>query len=357
MSYKILVINPGSTTTKIGIFEDEQELIVENLTHSNEELAPFGIKITDQYEFRKEIIEDFLLKHNIPLESIDVVMGRGGLCKPISGGVHEVNEAMRKDLYEGYMGQHASNLGGLIAYALAKEIGVKAFIADPVVVDEMDEIARHSGSPLLPRISIFHALNQKAVARRYASEHGKKYEDLNLVIVHLGGGISIGAHNKGRVIDVNNALDGEGPYSPERSGTLPVGGLIRLCFSGDYSLEKVKKMNKGEGGLVAYLGSNNAKKACDDGLSGDKESYLAFFGMAYQVTKEIGAYAVVLKGDVDAIILTGGIAVNEYFCKYVEERVSFIAPVEVYPGENEMQALASSAYRALSGLEKIQQYE
>ncbi|MBN1232900.1 MAG: butyrate kinase [Candidatus Coatesbacteria bacterium] len=356
---KILVINPGSTTTKLAIYEDEKEVISENLNHSNEELAPFGTKITDQYEFRRDIIKDFLTKHDIDLNSISAVIGRGGLSKPIPGGVHLVNEALCKDLYEGYLGQHASNLGGLIADALAKEIGnnVPAFIADPVVVDEMEDIARLSGLPELPRISIFHALNHKACAKRYANEIGKNYEDINLIVVHLGGGISIAAHQKGKVIDVNNALDGEGPYSPERSGTLPVGGLIKLCYSGKYSLDELRKLNKGSGGLVAYQGTNNAKAVCEKGLAGDRKAWLAFFGMAYQVAKEIGANAAVLKGKVDAIILTGGVAYNKSFCEFVEERVSFIAPVVVYPGENEMQALALAAYRVLTSQEKIQHYE
>ena len=248
----ILAINPGSTSTKIAVYENSTLIFTKNLTHPVEELKKFK-KITDQYQFRKDIILNELNQGGIDLQNIKVVVGRGGLLKPIKSGVYEITEKMKEDLYESPFGEHASNLGGLIADDISKNLpSTRAFIVDPVVVDELEDVARISGHPLLNRVSIFHALNQKAVARKHAKAVSKNYEDLNLIVVHLGGGISVGAHNKGRVVDVNQALDGDGPFSPERSGTLPVGELTRLCFSGKYTKEQVLKMIKGEGGMVAY---------------------------------------------------------------------------------------------------------
>ena len=278
------------------------------------------------------------------------MVGRGGLLKPIPGGVYEVNDAMKRDLFNSPIGEHASNLGGLIAADLAAEIpGARAFIADPVVVDEMEEIARYSGHPLFKRISIFHALNQKAIARKHAASIQRKYEDLNLILVHLGGGISISAHCKGRVIDTNQALDGEGPFSPERSGTMPVGDLVRVCFSGKYTQKEVMKMIKGEGGLVAYTGTNNAYDVEIRAENGDQVSKDVFEAMAYQVCKEIGAMYAVLKGEVDAILITGGIANSKWFINEILNRVDKIAPTHVYPGEDEMEALAMNGLRVLNG--------
>lgn len=346
----VLAINPGSTSTKIAVFDIYSNKIFQtNVKHSTEELAAFPT-IADQYEFRKKAVLETLKKANIEIENIKVIVGRGGLIKPIPSGLYEVNEAMKRDLRKGVLGEHASNLGGLIADDLAKEIpGAKAFIADPVVVDEMDDIARISGHPRFQRISIFHALNQKAIARLHAKSQGKNYEELNLIVAHLGGGISVGAHRKGKVVDVNQALDGEGPFSPERSGTLPVGALAKLCFSGEVTYEEVKKMITGKGGLVAYLGTNDALEVENRVKAGDEYARLIYEAMAYQVSKEIGACATVLKGDVDAILITGGIAYDKMFVDWIKERVSFIAPVFVYPGEDEMQALASNGICYLKG--------
>lgn len=347
-SFRILAINPGSTSTKIAVFEDNKAVFTKNIKHKAEDLASFP-KLIDQYEYRKDIILQELAEANIDIHSLHAIIGRGGLIKPIPSGVYEVNEAMINDLRVGYLGEHASNLGGLLAKEIASIIGVKAYIADPVVVDELEEVARFSGHPKFERISIFHALNQKAIARTHANAVGKKYEELNLILAHLGGGISVGAHCKGKVIDVNNALDGEGPFSPERSGTLPVGALARLCFSGTVTLEEVKKMITGKGGYVAYLGTNDAYEVEQRIKAGDTFAAKVRDAMAYQVSKAIGEMATVLKGQVDAILLTGGIAYDTYFVDYIKERVSFIAPVVVYPGEDEMKALAMNALMVLRG--------
>jgi len=354
----ILAINPGSTSTKIAVFDIYSNKIFQtSIKHSAEELAPYK-SIVDQYEFRKKVVLETLKEAGIEINSIKVVVGRGGLVKPIPSGLYEVNEAMKEDLRKGILGEHASNLGGLIADDIAKEIpGAKAFIADPVVVDEMDDIARISGHPRFQRISIFHALNQKAIARLHAKSQGKNYDDLNLIVAHLGGGISVGAHRKGRVVDVNQALDGEGPFSPERSGTLPVGALAKLCFSGEVTYDDVKKMITGKGGLVAYLGTNDALEVENRVKSGDAYAKLIYEAMAYQVSKEIGACATVLKGEVDAILITGGIAYDKMFVDWIKERVSFIAPVYVYPGEDEMQALAYNGICYLKGEITPRQYE
>jgi len=354
----ILAINPGSTSTKIAIFDIYSNKIFQtSIKHSAEELAPYK-SIVDQYEFRKKVVLETLKEAGIEINSIKVVVGRGGLVKPIPSGLYGVNEAMKEDLRKGILGEHASNLGGLIADDIAKEIpGAKAFIADPVVVDEMDDIARISGHPRFQRISIFHALNQKAIARLHAKSQGKNYDDLNLIVAHLGGGISVGAHRKGRVVDVNQALDGEGPFSPERSGTLPVGALAKLCFSGEVTYDEVKKMITGKGGLVAYLGTNDALEVENRVKSGDAYAKLIYEAMAYQVSKEIGACATVLKGEVDAILITGGIAYDKIFVDWIKERVSFIAPVYVYPGEDEMQALAYNGICYLKGEITPKQYE
>lgn len=353
---RLLIINPGSTSTKIAVYDDENMVFEETLRHSSEEVCNFK-RIYDQYEFRKNIIVKTLQKNNIKIESLDGVVGRGGLLKPIEGGTYSVNEKMLEDLKIGFNGEHASNLGGIIAYEIAKEIGKEAFIVDPVVVDEMEEIARVSGLKGIERKSIFHALNQKAVARRYAAENSKNYKDLNLIVVHLGGGVSVGAHRKGKVIDVNNALDGEGPFSPERSGSLPVSEMVKLCFSGKYNIDEVKKMLKGQGGLVSYLDSNDAKEVSERAADGDEYAELIYKAMSYQVAKEVGALAAVFHGDVDAIILTGGIAYDKEFVSWIKERVSFISEVVVYPGEDELMALAEGGLRVIRGQETAKLYE
>ncbi len=355
---KILAINPGSTSTKIAVYEDTTPIFVETIRHNVEELEIFP-SITDQYNFRKDFIISAIKQNGISVDELDVIVGRGGLLKPIPGGVYEVNELMVQDLKIGIQGEHASNLGGILAKEIANEATkiIPSFIVDPVVVDEMDDIARYSGRPELPRISIFHALNQKAVARRYAKENNKPYDELNLIVVHLGGGITIGAHKQGRVVDVNNGLDGEGPFSPERAGSLPVGGLAKLCFSGKYTLPQIRKMITGNGGLVAYLGTNDAKKVEELAYQqNDEKARLVFEAMAYQIAKEIGAAAVVLSGKVDSILITGGIAYSQKLIELISERVAFIAPICIYPGEDEMQALVEGAYFAMNGELAINQY-
>ena len=344
----ILTINPGSTSTKFGVFIGTDPVFIKTIRHSAEELEGFE-KITDQFNFRKELILKQVGESDISITQIRAVVGRGGLLKPIESGVYEVNEAMMRDLRNSPLGEHASNLGGLIAWDIAQSLpNARAFIANPVVVDELEDIARISGHPLLPRISIFHALNQKAVARQHAKSIMRKYEEMNLIVVHLGGGITVGAHRQGRVVDVNQGLDGDGPFSPERTGSLPVGALVKLCFSGQYTQKEIMKMIKGEGGLVAYLGTNRAYEVEQRVSNGDKKAELIYKAMAYQVAKEIGAMATVLYFQVDGILITGGIAYDKFFVNQIIERVHKIAPVHVYPGEDELKALAMNGLRVIN---------
>lgn len=355
--YIILAINPGSTSTKIAVFKNAKSVFLKTIRHSSENLEKFEC-ITDQFHFRKNMVLRELEDSEVDINQISAVVGRGGLIKPVESGVYEVNEAMVNDLREGNRGEHASNLGGLIAMDIAESLpDARAFIADPVVVDEMQEVARVSGHPYFQRRSIFHALNQKAIARNHAKSLDRDYEDLNLIIAHLGGGISVGAHKKGKVIDVNNALDGEGPFSPERTGSLPVGQLAELCYSGDYSYEEVKKMIKGQGGLVAYLDTNDAYEVELMVRDGNEKARLVQDAMSYQIGKEIGALSTALSGEVDSIILTGGIAHNPMLVDYVRSMVRFIAPVAIYPGEDEMKALAENGLRVLQGKEQTREYE
>jgi len=348
--YTILVINPGSTSSKVALFSNEQLLFDKKIEHNSEELSVFP-RIIDQYQFRLKIILNFLREKGISLSTLDAVVGRGGLLHSIPSGTYRVNEKMLEDLRRGVMGEHASNLGGLLAQGIAADLSIPAYIVDPVVVDEMKSVARISGIPEIPRISIFHALNQKAVARKAALDLGKDYEKVNFIIAHLGGGISVGVHCKGKVIDVNNALDGEGPFTPERSGGVPVGALVELCLSGKFSKDEIMKKIKGKGGLVAYLNTNDVREVIRRIKKGDKKAKLILEAMAYQAAKEIGPGATVLKGQIDAIILTGGIAFNNEFVNIVKDRVSFLSLVMVYPGEEEMLALCKGALRILEGEE------
>jgi len=350
-AYRILAINPGSTSTKVAVYLNQKSRFLKSIKHPLEELNKFE-RIVDQFGFRKKIILEELEKGGAKVDDISAVVGRGGILKPVESGVFEVNEEMRKDLIECTYGEHASNLGGLIAYDLAtsfKDRKVKAFIADPTVVDEFQEVSRISGHPEFERRSVFHALNHKAMGRAYANFFGRKYEELNLIIVHMGGGISVAAHQKGRVIDANQALDGDGPFTPERSGTLPAGDLARLCFSGKYPLDYVMKMIKGKGGMIAYLGTNDAYEAGLNAENGDKKTILILNAMAYQIAKEIGAMGAVMKGNVDAIILTGGIAHNSIIVDYIKTMVAHIAKVVIYPGEDEMEALVMNALMVMKG--------
>ena len=359
---KILVVNPGSTSTKMAVYEDERPVLVRTLRHSVEELMKYP-RIIDQFEFRKNLVLAELAGAGIPM-AFDAVVGRGGLLKPIPGGVYEVNDAMLNDIVHA-MRSHACNLGCLIAVELAVSMPhCRAFIADPGVVDELDEVARITGSPLMPRITIWHALNQRAIARRFATEQTAlhpdcpvRYEDLNLIICHLGGGISIGTHRHGRCVDVNNALDGEGPFSPERAGTLPAGSLIDLCFSGQFSQSDLKKRISGRAGLAAHLGTTDVQAIIKRIDEGDAHAALVLDAMIYQVAKSIGAAATVLCGQVDAILLTGGMAHADYIVSRLRRRVEFLASVYVYPGEDEMEALALNALGALRGELPVQVYE
>lgn len=352
---KILAINPGSTSTKIAVYENETPLLVRNIKHTVEELAVYP-EVIDQFEFRKNLVIRELEVNNIPF-AFDAVIGRGGLVKPIPGGVYEVNDAMKRDTVHA-MRTHACNLGGLIADNLASSLpGCRAFIADPGVVDELEDIARITGSPLMYKITIWHALNQKAIARRFAKERGTTYEDLDLIICHLGGGISVAAHRHGRAIDANNALDGEGPFSPERAGTLPAGQLIDLCFSGKFTKDELKKRISGRAGLTAHLGTTDVPAIIKSIEEGDKKAELILEAMIYNVAKAIGAASTVLYGKVDAILLTGGIAHSDFILSRLKKRISFIAPIHVYPGEDEMEALALNAIGALKGELPIQVYK
>ncbi len=351
---RILAINPGSTSTKIAVYENENRLFVTTFYHSPEALSHFPT-ILSQYDYRKELIIDELKKENL-FSDFAAIVGRGGLLKPIASGVYEVNEAMKNDLRNATM-QHACNLGGLLAEDIALLIpGCKAYIADPVVVDELEDVARLSGSPLMMRKSVFHALNHKAIARKYARSVNKKYEELDLVVAHLGGGISVAAHRQGRVIDVNNALEGSGPFSPERAGTLPARQLVDLCFSGDYTQEEIKRMITGRGGLMAHLGTTDARDVVKRISEGDARAELVLKSMIYNIAKEIGSMSVVLHGKVDAILLTGGISYNDYCINKLKEYIAFIAPVYVFPGEDEMEALAFNALGALRGKLNCKEY-
>ena len=354
----ILVVNPGSTSTKMAVYEDEMPLVMRSISHSNEDLAHFD-DVIEQLDYRKQLVLDELQRVNLPLE-FDAVIGRGGLVKPIAGGVYEINQKMLDDTYSGIaMHNHACNLGCLIAHDIACCIPrCRAFIADPGVVDELNDYARISGSPLMNRICIWHALNQRAIARRFAQEIGKSYEDLNLIICHLGGGISVAAHDHGRAVDANNALDGEGPFSPERAGSLPAADLIRLCFSGKYSEKQLLKRIAGKAGLNAHLGTANVKEIeLRIRKYGDKHAELILNAMIYHVAKNIVGLGAVFCGKVDAILLTGGLARSEYVISRLRQRIDFLAPTYCFPGEDEMEALALNALAVLRGQRTVMEYD
>lgn len=357
----ILVINPGSTSTKIAVYKDLTPLFEQSLRHSVEDLSKYS-SVADQFDFRKGEILKALKENKIELAQLDVIMGRGGLCKPISSGVYRVNEAMLSDLRNAINGEHASNLGAILASDIAASASqasgkkVPAFIADPVMVDEYESVARFSGHALVERKSTFHALNQKAIARRYAKENGLKYNELNLIVAHLGGGVSVGIHKKGKVVDANNALYGEGPFSPERAGGLPTWGVIDLCYSGKYTKKEAIKLLTGKGGVVSYFGSNSFMDLEDAVHKGDKKAIDILEAFCYQISKEIGALATVVGGKVDAILVTGGVANHQNVIDLITEHAGFIAPVKAYPGEDEMGALAQNAYAAVTGEEEVKDY-
>ncbi len=355
MSIKSLIINPGSTSTKIGVFEDETLLFEETLRHSTEEIAQYA-SIVEQKDFRKNIILNLMKEKDFDMKSLNVIVGRGGMLKPIPGGTYAVSDDLLNDLKIGKQGQHASNLGGILAKEIGDSIGVPSYIVDPVVVDELMPMARYSGVPELPRTSVFHALNQKAVAKRYAKEKGAAYDSLNLIVVHMGGGVSVGAHEKGKVVDVFNALDGDGAFSPERAGAVPSGALIKMCFSGQYTEKEVYKKIVGNGGFNAYLNTNDMREVNKIVEEGNQEAEVIREAFILQVAKDIGSMACVLSGKVDQIIITGGIAYNKYVTDRLTERAGFIAPITVYPGEDELLALAQGAIRVMNGEEKAMEY-
>jgi len=351
---RILVLNPGSTTTKIAVFEAERCVFEDLIRHSQEDISQFA-RMMDQLEYRKALVLKFLSDRGVALASLAAVVGRGGLMRPIVSGTYRVNEAMLADVRAGVQGEHASNLGAVLAHEIASEAGVPSFVVDPPVVDELDPVARPSGLPEISRKSIVHALNVKAIARRVAGELGRPLSELNMVVAHLGGGISVCALRGGKMVDVSNALSA-GPFTPERAGALPTLELVSLCFSGRYSESQIRKKLVGAGGLVAYLGSNSAVDAVKRIESGDERAALLVDAMTYQIAKEIGAMGAALEGRVDAVVLTGGIAHNSYVTDRIARRVSFLGRVLVVPGEDEAQALALGCLRAIRGEEKPLEY-
>lgn len=353
--YKFLIINPGSTSTKISVYHDNKEVESKSLSHDVEIIRGFDA-IYDQFNFRLELVEEYVDELKLDLDEFTAIIARGGNMQPVVGGTYEVNEKMIEDLKIGVMGQHASNLGGGLAYEIAKKHNLKAYVVDPVIVDEFEPFARISGTPLIERKSKDHPLNSKAVARLAAKELGGKYEDFNFITAHMGGGISVGTHKRGKVVDVNNALNGDGPMSPERCGGIPFGSLIDLCYSGKYTIDELKKQLIGQGGLVAYLGTNDGREVCKRIEEGDEYAKMIYQTLAYQLSKEIGAASTIVNGDVDAIILTGGLAYDDLLTGWIEERVKFIAPVKRYPGEFEMKALAEGVIRVLDKAEDLQVY-
>ena len=357
--FKILTINPGSTSTVVAIFKNEELEIQSNISHSAKELSPFD-KISDQFKFRTRFVLSFLQKNNIDLNDLDAIVGRGGEIKPINGGTYKINEQMLEDLKERPRVEHASNLGAIIAYELARKINKPSFIVDGISVDEFQPLSRISGMPEIEKESLTHALSLKAAARRAAKELNREYQELNLIVVHLGGGISVSAHYKGKLIDSNCATT-DGPFSPERTGSLPVRQLVKICYSGKYSEKEMLKKINGQGGLVAYLGTNSTLEVENRIKNGDKNAELIYKAMAYQIAKEIGGKATVLRGSVDAIVLTGNLlrgkgALRNTFVDWIKESVQFIAPLIIYPGSDELKAMAQGAIRVLQGKEKAKEY-
>jgi butyrate kinase len=353
--WRILVINPGSTSTKLSLFTDETEVAGDSVSHSTSELEKFP-SVASQAEWRLESIRGFLNKNRMELGRLSAVAGRGGLLHPIESGVYRVGPAMLKDLQSAAYGEHACNLGGILAYRLAQEAGCVAYVADPVVVDEMEDIARVTGLPEIRRTSVFHALNQKSAAREAARRIGKPYEECRLIVAHLGGGISVGAHRNGRVIDTNNALDGEGPFAPERSGSLPVGALIDLCFSQRYTRAEMQRKIVGQGGLVAHRASNQLGDLRKSAQAGEPEARLLYEALVYRISQEIAKHGATLEGRVDGIVLTGGMSHDADLVDRIRKRVGYLAPVEIIPGEREMVSLASGVLAVLRKTRPAKEY-
>lgn len=355
MSFHILAINPGSTSTKVGLFRDGEAEYTASVSHKPEELARYD-SVMAQLPLRLEKVEEFLQAHQVAVGDLDAVVGRGGMLRPVESGTYVVDEYMLADLNSCRYGQHSSNLGAVIAARLAQPAGIPAYVVDPPVVDELADICRIAGLPFLPRRTSFHALNQKAVAKRFARENGLDYRRLRLIVVHLGGGISVGCHVDGRVIDVNNAIRGEGPFTPERAGALPAEDVVDLCFSGRYKKEDILRLLAGRGGLVAHLGTNDAREVERRISEGDKQAKLVYDAMLLQIARAVGAAAATLRGKVDRIIITGGIAHSHYVVEHLQQYIAFLGPITVMPGEDELQALAEGAWRVLSGQEQALVY-
>ncbi|NLK49448.1 MAG: butyrate kinase [Candidatus Cloacimonetes bacterium] len=357
MPYRILAINPGSTSTKIAVYDEEQPVFEKVLRHEASELDPFPT-IIDQYDFRKKLVMEAMEENNVSADSLHAVVGRGGLVRPVCGGTIKITPQMLEDLKDPtrWGRIHASNLGAFIADAIAKELDIPAFIVDPVVVDEFDDIARISGIPEIERKSLLHALNLRYIARLCARELGKDFDQVNQIGVHMGGGISITAILEGRMVDVNNALLGMGPFSPQRAGALPIGDLLDMAYSGKYTKKELTTYLSKAGGLMAYLGTDSGIEVCNRIKAGDAKAKLIQDAMCYQVAKEIGACAAVLNGKVDCIFMSGGLVYNEMIVETIRERVGFIAPIMLYPGEKEMEALSMGGVRVLKGLEEAMDY-
>lgn len=353
--YKILCINPGSTSTKVGVFEDSKLVFSNTVRHSKEELDKFAA-ITDQENMRLELIAEMLKQNNIDINSMDAYVGRGGIIAPLESGVYAVNDKMVDDIFHTKAAKHASCLGGLFARRLGDRNGKPSYVVDPVVVDERPAIARVSGLPGHDRACVFHALNQKAVAHRYAKESGKPYNQSRIIVAHMGGGITVGAHENGKVVDVNDGFNGEGPFSPERCGGLQMDTIVNMCFSGEYTKADMLAFANKKGGVSAHLNTNDMREVEDRAANGDEKAKLVFEAMAYNIAKEIGAMAAVLSYDVDAVILTGGLAYSKPFTKLISQRVEKIAPIVIYPGEDELQALCDGALRVLKGEESVKEY-
>lgn len=353
MSYKILAINPGSTSTKIALYKDEKEVFCKTLDHLVEEIERYD-NVADQFDMRKDIVLSFLKNNGYEVKELDAVVGRGGMVPKVKSGAYKINETMVDRLKNNPIVGHASNLGALIAYEIANSIGVSAYIYDSVRVDELKDIARISGMPDIPRTSTSHALNTRAMAMKVAKKYGKKYSDMNFIVAHLGGGISINVHRKGQMVDI--MADDEGPFSPERAGRVPCNALIDLCYSGKYDKKTMKKKLRGNGGLKAYLNTVDAREVEKMIKNGDERAKLVYEAMAYQVAKGIGELSTVVEGKVDVIVITGGIAYSDMITRWIKKRVEFIAPVEIMPGENEMESLALGILRVLKGEEEAKEY-
>jgi butyrate kinase len=354
--FRVLVINPGSTSTKLALFENETAVVTENISHPHEAMARFN-SISEQYEMRREAVHDFVRRQKIALESLSAVVARGGMLRPLAGGTYVINAKMLAELGSPHKErEHAVNLAAPLADELAAPAGLPSYVVDPVCVDEMDDVARVAGLPEYERKSTGHYLSLKSAAHRLADERGQQYDKLNLVVAHMGGGISVSAHRRGRIVDINQALDGTGPFSPERVGGLPVGDVLRSAFSGKCTFDELFARFTRRGGLLAHLGTNNALEVEERIAAGDQHASLVYEAMAYQIAKEIGLMATVLKGDVDAVVLTGGLARSSMLTSWIRERVEWIAPVTIYPGEDEMLSLATGALRVLRGQEAAKEY-